>query len=115
MDEQAKRFHERNVDYRKIWKLSPMDLEAQHRWYDYSRARDDMFAATDTPECPWYVVPSDDQRRARLNCIAHFLSLFPYEEVPRTPIEFPERQEKGDYQEPDFRTSLSRISIRRRK
>jgi polyphosphate kinase 2 len=102
MDEQAKRFHERNFDARKIWKLSPMDLEAQHRWYDYSRARDDMFAATDTPECPWYVVPSNDQRRARLNCIAHFLSLIPYEEVPRTPIEFPERQEKGDYQEPDY-------------
>ena len=101
-DEQAKRFHERDVDPRKIWKLSPMDLEAQHRWYDYSRARDDMFAATDTPESPWYVVPSEDQRRARLNCIAHFLSLIPYEEVPRTPIVFPERQEKGDYQEPDY-------------
>ncbi len=102
MDEQAKRFKERNVDYRKIWKLSPMDLEAQHRWYDYSRARDAMFAATDTPESPWYVVPSNDQRRARLNCIAHFLSLIPYEEVPRTPIEFPERQARGDYVEPDY-------------
>lgn len=100
MDEQAKRFQERNHDYRKIWKLSPMDLEAQARWYDYSRARDAMFAATDTPESPWYVVPSDDQRRARLNCIAHFLSLIPYEEVPREPITFPERQEKGDYVEP---------------
>jgi hypothetical protein len=61
-----------------------------------------MFAATDTPQSPWYVVPSDDQRRARLNCIAHFLSLIPYEEVPRTPIDFPERQEKGDYQDPDY-------------
>ena len=102
MDEQAKRFRERDTDMRKIWKLSPMDLEAQARWYDYSRARDAMFAATDTVECPWYVVPSDDQRRARLNCITHFLSLIPYEEVPRTPIEFPERQAKGDYQEPDY-------------
>ena len=102
MDEQAKRFQERNVDARKIWKLSPMDLEAQARWYDYSRARDAMFAATDTPESPWYVVPSNDQRRARLNCITHFLSLIPYEEVPRTPIEFPERQEKGDYVEPEY-------------
>lgn len=102
MDEQAKRFQERNVDARKTWKLSPMDLEAQARWYDYSRARDAMFAATDTPESPWYVVPSNDQRRARLNCITHFLSLIPYEEVPRTPIEFPERQETGDYQEPDY-------------
>ena len=102
MDEQAKRFRERDEDLRKIWKLSPMDLEAQARWYDYSRARDAMFAATDTPESPWYVVPSDNQRWARLNCIAHFLSLIPYEEVPREPIEFPKRQKKGDYVEPDY-------------
>ena len=101
-DEQAKRFEERNVDYRKIWKLSPMDLQAQARWYDYSRARDAMFAATETPESPWYVVPSDDQRRARLNCITHFLSLIPYEEVPREPIKFPKRQTKGKYVEPDY-------------
>ena len=66
MEEQAKRFAERNEDYKKIWKLSPMDLEAQARWYDYSRARDAMFAATDTPENPWYVVDSNDQRRGRL-------------------------------------------------
>jgi polyphosphate kinase 2 len=99
MEEQAKRFQERNVDYRKIWKLSPMDVQAQARWYDYSRARDAMFAATDTPECPWYVVPSNDQRRARLNCITHFLSLIPYEEVPREPIKFPKRQPKGNYKE----------------
>ena len=102
MDEQAKRFRERDVDPRKIWKLSPMDLEAQKRWYDYSRARDAMFAATDIPESPWYVVPSDDQRRARLNCITHFLSLIPYEEVPREPIKFPRRQAKGKYVEPDY-------------
>jgi len=102
MEEQAKRFKERNEDYRKIWKLSPMDLEAQARWYDYSRARDAMFAATDTPECPWYVVPSNDQRRARLNCITHFLSLIPYKEVPREPIKFPKRQSKGDYKEPNY-------------
>ncbi len=102
MDEQAKQFQERNVDYRKIWKLSPMDVQAQARWYDYSRARDAMFAATDTPECPWYVVPSNDQRRARLNCITHFLSLIPYEEVKREPIKFPKRQAKGDYEEPNY-------------
>lgn len=102
MEEQAKRFQERNEDYRKIWKLSPMDVEAQARWYDYSRARDAMFAATDTPTCPWYVVPSNDQRRARLNCITHFLSLIPYEEVPREPIKFPKRQAKGNYKEPDY-------------
>jgi polyphosphate kinase 2 (PPK2 family) len=101
MEEQAKRFEERNIDYRKIWKLSQIDLQAQARWYDYSRARDAMFAATDTPESPWYVVHSNDQRRARLNCIAHFLSLVPYEEMPRTSIKFPKRQAKGDYKEPD--------------
>jgi polyphosphate kinase 2 len=101
MDEQARRFQERNEDYRKIWKLSPMDVQAQARWYDYSRARDAMFAATDTVECPWYVVPSNDQRRARLNCISHFLSLIPYEEVPREPIKFPKRQAKGNYKESD--------------
>jgi polyphosphate kinase 2 len=102
MDEQAKRFQERDKDYRKIWKLSPMDVEAQARWYDYSRARDAMFAATDTPDCPWYVVPSNDQRKARLNCISHFLSLIPYEEVPREPIKFPKRQDQGDYAEPNY-------------
>jgi polyphosphate kinase 2 len=101
MDEQAKRFEERNVDPRKTWKLSPMDLEAQARWYDYSRARDAMFEATDTGECPWYVVPSNDQRRARLNCISHLLSLIPYEEVPRQPIKFPKRQKRGDYRPSD--------------
>jgi polyphosphate kinase len=102
MEEQAKRFKERNEDYRKIWKLSPMDVQAQARWYDYSRARDAMFAATDTPDCPWYVVPSNDQRRARLNCITHFLSLIPYKEVPREPIKFPKAQPKGDYKEPNY-------------
>ena len=102
MDEQAKRFQERNEDYRKIWKLSPMDVEAQARWYDYSRARDAMFAATDCPETPWYVVPSHDQRKSRLNCISHFLSLIPYEEVPREKIKFPKRQDKGDYEEPNY-------------
>jgi polyphosphate kinase len=102
MEEQAKRFEERNDDYRKIWKLSPMDLQAQARWYDYSRARDDMFAATDTPESPWYVVPSNDQRKARLNCISHLLSLVPYEEVPREPIKFPKSQVAGNYKEPNY-------------
>jgi polyphosphate kinase 2 len=79
MEDQTERFTERIEDYRKIWKLSPMDLESHRRWYDYSRARDAMFAATDTPESPWYVVDSHDQRRGRLNCIAHLLSLIPYE------------------------------------
>jgi polyphosphate kinase 2 len=101
-EEQARRFQERNEDYRKIWKLSPMDIQAQARWYDYSRARDAMFAATDTPFSPWYVVPSDNQRKARLNCIKHFLSLIPYKEVPRKPIKFPKTQAKGDYVEMDY-------------
>src|SRR5688572_8524727 len=102
MEEQAKRFKERNEDYRKIWKLSPMDVEAQARWYDYSRARDAMFAATDTPDSPWYVVPSNDQRRARLNCITHFLSVVPYEEIPREPVKMPKRQKPEGYVEPNY-------------
>ena len=101
MEMQTERFEERIHDPRKIWKLSPMDLESHRRWYDYSRARDAMFAATDTPESPWYVVNADDQRRARLNCIAHFLSLVPYEEVPHDTIKLPKRQPKGDYEEPE--------------
>ncbi|NTU82353.1 MAG: hypothetical protein HGA45_23760 [Chloroflexales bacterium] len=99
--QQTERFQERIDDYRKIWKLSPMDLESHRRWYDFSRARDDMFAATDTPEAPWYVVDANDQRRARLNCIAHLLSLLPYEEVPREKVKLPKRQERGDYVEPN--------------
>jgi polyphosphate kinase 2 len=102
MDVQTERFEERIHDSRKIWKLSPMDLESHRRWYDFSRARDVMFAASDTPESPWYVVNADDQRRARLNCIAHFLSLVPYEEVPRESIKLPKRQGKGDYEEPAY-------------
>jgi polyphosphate kinase 2 len=102
MEDQTERFGERINDYRKIWKLSPMDLESHRRWYDYSRARDAMFAATDTPESPWYVVDSHDQRRGRLNCIAHLLSLIPYEEVPREEVKLPKRQPKGDYVEPDY-------------
>ena len=102
MEDQTERFEERINDYRKIWKLSPMDLESHRRWYDYSRARDAMFAATDTPESPWYVVDSHDQKRGRLNCIAHLLSLIPYKEVPREKVKLPKRQPKGDYEEPDY-------------
>lgn len=101
MEDQTERFTERIEDYRKIWKLSPMDLESHRLWYDYSRARDAMFKATDTPESPWYVVNSHIQRRGRLNCIAHLLSLIPYEEIPREKVKLPERQPKGDYVEPD--------------
>ena len=102
MEDQTERFEERINDYRKIWKLSPMDLESHRRWYDYSRARDSMFAATDTPDSPWWVVDSHDQRRGRLNCISHFLSLVPYHEIPREKVKLPKRQPRGDYVEPDY-------------
>ena len=83
--EQHKRFLARIKYPSKRWKLSPMDLESHRRWYDYSRARDAMLAATDTVGAPWYIVPSDDKKRARLNCIADIFSRIPYEEVPYTP------------------------------
>jgi polyphosphate kinase 2 len=102
MDVQDERLRARDEDARKIWKLTPMDMKSYSRWYDYSRARDAMFAATDTPESPWYVVDANDKRRARLNCIAHLLSQVPYEEVPREPVKFPKRGSKGDYVEPDY-------------
>jgi len=101
-ENQTVRFEERIEDYKKIWKLSPMDLESHRRWYDYSRARDEMFAATDTPDAPWYVVDSNDQKRGRLNCIAHLLSLIPYEEVPHEKVKLPKRQKPDDYVEPDY-------------
>ncbi len=102
MDVQDERLRARDKDQRKIWKLTPMDLRSYSRWYDYSRARDAMFAATDTPESPWYVVKANNKRQARLNLITHFLSLIPYDEVPREPIKFPRRQAKGKYVEPDY-------------
>jgi len=97
--EQHKRFLARIQDQSKRWKLSPMDLESHRRWYDYSRARDAMLAATDTPTAPWYIVPSDDKKRARLNCIAHLLSCIPYEEVPYKPPKLPGRQKPKGYTE----------------
>ena len=101
-ENQILRFEERIKEYVKIWKLSPMDLESARRYYDYSRARDEMFDATDTPESPWYLVDANDQKRARLNCISHFLSLIPYEEVPHEKIKLPQSQKRGDYVEPDY-------------
>jgi polyphosphate kinase 2 len=102
-DEQTRRFMSRINDGRKIWKLSPMDLESHRRWYDYSRARDEMFAATDTKTAPWYVVDADDKRRARLNCIRHLLNLIPYKEVLREEVSLPKRQKPNGYQEPERR------------
>ena len=74
-----------------------MDLESYARWYAYSRARDMMLEATDTEDAPWYIVRSDDKRRARLNCIAHLLDLIPYKEVPRDKVKLPKRSDKGEY------------------
>ena len=101
-EEQSRRLEARIDDGRKIWKLSPMDLKSYSRWYDYSRARDDMFRATDTPWASWYVVPSDDKRRARLNAISHLLRHIPYEEVRREKVKLPERQKPHGYKEPDY-------------
>ena len=100
-EEQERRFQARISDGRKIWKLSPMDLEAHRRWYDYSRARDEMFAATDTTVSPWYVIQTDDKRRARLNCIAHLLSLIPYRELSTEPVKLGNRQASNGYTEPE--------------
>jgi len=100
--EQTRRLESRMEDGRKLWKLSPMDLDSYCRWYDYSRARDEMFAATDTAWAPWYVVRSDDKNRARLNCITHLLSQIDYKEAPRTKIKLPKRQKPGKYEEPDY-------------
>jgi polyphosphate kinase 2 len=91
-DEQTKRLESRIDDGRKIWKLSPMDIKSYTRWDDYTRARDDMFAATDTAWAPWYVVPSDDKRRARLNLISHLLSKIPYKAPPREKVKLPKRK-----------------------
>ena len=101
-EEQEKRLRARIDDGRKVWKLSPMDLKSYARWYDYSRARDDMFAATDTPWAPWYVVRSDDKKRARLNMIAHLLRHIPYEDLPHEKTTLPARQKAHGYVEPDY-------------
>ena len=95
--EQEKRFSARIDDPLRQWKLSPMDLESYRRWYDYSRARDMMLKATDTKWAPWYILRSDDKKRARLNCIRHILSLIPYKRVPNEKIKLPKRSMKGAY------------------
>jgi len=101
-EEQTRRLEGRIEDGRKIWKLSPMDLKSYSRWYDYSQARDEMFTATDTAWAPWFVVRSDDKRRARLNLISHLLSRVPYKEAPREKVKLPKRQKARDYVEPDY-------------
>ena len=104
-EEQTRRLQDRVNDPRKIWKLSPMDLKSYSRWYDYSRARDEMFAASDSAHAPWFVVPSDDKRRARLNIIHHLLDHVPYKSLPREKIKFPKRQSAAATRSRTTRTS----------
>jgi polyphosphate kinase 2 len=103
-EEQLKRFRERIKDETKRWKLSPMDLESRTHYIDYSRAKDEMFVHTDVPESPWFVVEADDKRRARLNCISHFLSRIPYEDRTPEPVDLPKRQSEDGYRRPDRET-----------
>lgn len=95
--EQERRFQARVDDPLRQWKLSPMDLPSRERWYDYSVARDKMMGATDTKHAPWFLVRSDDKKRARLNCITHFLSSIPYKKLPREKIKIPKRSNKRKY------------------
>ena len=99
-DEQERRFQSRIHDTTKRWKLSPIDLESRRRWVEYSKAKDVMFAHTDIKQAPWYVVNADDKKHARLNCISHLLSLFPYEDVTPKDIKLPPRQSKVGYVRP---------------
>ncbi len=110
-DEQTRRLTARIDDGRKTWKLSQMDLDSYGRWYDYSRARDAMFAATDTETAPWYVANSDDKRRARLNIISHILDLVPYEREKETHVVLPGRQKKGDYREPHHTPTRGAVAV----
>jgi polyphosphate kinase 2 len=100
--EQTRRLEGRIDDGRKIWKLSPMDLKSYSRWHDYTKARDEMFASTDTAWAPWYVALSDDKKKARLNIIKHLLSKVPYKEAPREKVKLPKRQKAGKYKSPDY-------------
>lgn len=101
-EEQTRRLEGRINDGRKTWKLSPMDLKSYSRWYDYSRARDEMFTSTDTSWAPWYVVRSDDKRRARLNVISHLLSQIPYKDLDQDKVKLPKRQKAEGYEEPNY-------------
>ena len=95
--EQKRRFEARMEDPVRQWKLSPMDLPSRSKWYEYSRARDLMLKATDTKHAPWYILRSDDKKRARLNCLAHILNLIPHKKVEREKVKLPKRSTKGAY------------------
>ena len=103
-DVQEKRFHDRIENPVKRWKLSPMDLEARARWVDYSKAKDEMFAKTDTSECRWWVVPADEKKRARLNCISHLLESIPYKDLTPKRLKLPPRQKAKGYKRPPEET-----------
>ena len=108
MEEQTRRLQGRIDDGRKIWKLSPTDLDSYRRWYAYSRARDEMFAATDTPFAPWHVVRSEYKRRARPNAIHHLLSQVPYKDLTRKlkRVKLMQREKRRRYAEPDYPTKF---------
>ena len=110
--EQERRFLARISDPLRQWKLSPMDLESYRRWYDYSRARDTMLAATDSDVAPWHIVRTDDKRRGRLNCIAHILSEIPYKKIARDKVKLPKRSHKGKYD--DFAAIKGRHFVKSR-
>ena len=110
--EQKRRFEARIQDPLRQWKLSPMDLPSRSKWFEYSRARDAMLEATDTPEAPWYVLRSDDKKRARLNCLAHILDQIPHGKAPREKVKLPERSMKGAYD--DQETMKDRRFIKER-
>ncbi|WP_158905897.1 polyphosphate kinase 2 [Burkholderia sp. L27(2015)] len=101
-EEQTRRLEARIHDGRKVWKLSDMDLKSYGRWYDYSRARNAMFSASDSPIAPWFVANSNDKRRARLNIISDLLHKIPYEATPRKKVALPKRQKPEGYEEPDY-------------
>ncbi len=101
-EEQTRRLEGRINDGRKIWKLSPMDLQSYSKWNDYSKARDEMFASTDTPWAPWFVAKSDDKKKVRLNIITHLLGRIPYKAAPRKKVVLPKRQKEGAYKSPDY-------------
>ncbi len=108
--EQQRRFESRIADPLRQWKLSPMDLESYRRWYDYSKARDMMFEYTDTEHAPWYILHSDDKRRARLNCITHILKLIPYDKVPQEKVVLGKRSNKGSYDDQSTIKNVRRVA-----
>ena len=110
-EEQARRIESRVNDPRKVWKLSPMDLKSYSRWYEYSRARDEMFAATNTEFAPWHLADSNDKKRARLNIIGHLLEQIPYDSSERKPVVLPAREKPCGYHEPDHSACTSQQDI----